>query len=384
MTTSRPIAIVLGYVVRYPVGGMTATFLNYLQGLRDLGYEPVFMEAALGPDDCYDVGAGVMTDDPSYGGAYLAEALAAAGLADVRWWFRGVAGDRGMTRDEAIATLEGADVLLNVGCATWCDEFRRAPVRVLVDCDAPFTQIRLAAGDEYLASIVDGHNVLATTGVNIVDGHGAVPLGDRQWLPTTPPVHVGSWRTTPPPHDGAWTTVTSWAKGTVTRWQGEAYGEKDVEYGRLLDLPSRVDVPLELAVASQAPTAELAAAGWRVVDPVPETRTVDAFRSYVERSRGELAVAKHAFVKARTGAVNDRSLGYLAAGRPVVCSDTGLDWLPIGAGLLPFTDADSAAAAIKTVEADPAEHAAAARKLAERLDAVTVLGDLLDRVGVSR
>jgi hypothetical protein len=52
---SAPVAVVVGYVVRYPVGGMTWVFLNYLLGLRDLGFEPVFMEAAGPQPTCYDV-----------------------------------------------------------------------------------------------------------------------------------------------------------------------------------------------------------------------------------------------------------------------------------------------------------------------------------------
>jgi glycosyltransferase involved in cell wall biosynthesis len=88
-------------------------------------------------------------------------------------------------------------------------------------------------------------------------------------------------------------------------------------------------------------------------------------------------------VKARTGAFNDRSLNYLASGRPVVCSDTGLDWLPTGAGLLPFDDAAGAATALAAVEADPAAHAAAARRLAEEhFAAADVLCELLAAAGV--
>jgi len=65
--TAKPIAVVAGYIVRYPVGGMTWVFLNYLLGLRALGFEPVFVEAAGPQPTCYDVGAGRMTDDPTYG-----------------------------------------------------------------------------------------------------------------------------------------------------------------------------------------------------------------------------------------------------------------------------------------------------------------------------
>jgi hypothetical protein len=62
----------------------------------------------------------------------------------------------------------------------------------------------------------------------------------------------------------------------------------------------------------------------------------------------------------------------------VVCSDTGLDWLATGEGVLTFDDVESAAAAIATVESDPQRHGAAARLLAEReFAADCVIGRLL-------
>jgi hypothetical protein len=377
--TARPVAVVSGYVIRYPVGGMTWVFLNYLLGLRDLGFEPVFVEAAGPQPCCYDVAAGRMTEDPSYGVAYWERALADAGLEDLRWWY---ADGRGMERDEAVATLESAEVLLNVGASGWAPEFARAPRRVLIDCDAPFTQFRLHDREEGWCAFVDAHDVHATYAVNLAEGRCAVPDGGREWIATRPPVHLGAWPASPVP-EGAWTTVTSWTAYGSAYYELDEYRQKDAEYVRLRDLPSRTPVTLELALGGDAPRRQLAERGWRIADPVEVTLTPDRFASYVRGSRGELGVAKQAYVKARTGAFNDRSLNYLASGRPVVCSDTGLDWLPTGAGLLPFSDAEGAAAALAAVEENPAFHGAAARILAEEyFSARDVLADLLSAAGV--
>jgi glycosyltransferase involved in cell wall biosynthesis len=74
---------------------------------------------------------------------------------------------------------------------------------------------------------------------------------------------------------------------------------------------------------------------------------------------------------------------YAASGRPVVCSDTGLDWLPTGEGVLPFTDLGSAAEAIAAVEADPQGHGSAARRIAEEhFAADRVVRDLLTAADV--
>ncbi len=372
----RPVAVVVGYVVRYPVGGMTWVFLNWLRGLADLGFEPVFMEAAGPQPTCYDVPAGRMTEDPGYGVGYLRRALG-----DMRWWYADPDlpdGGVGMSYDEALATLEDAAVLVNVSGSCWAPEFAKAPRRVLVDTDAPFTQIRLADADEEWASFIDLHDTLATYAVNVALGTAPTPTGGRCWLPTRPPVHLPSFTPTPVPA-GAWTTVTSWAGYGAAWWDLEEYRHKDVEYMRLRDLPSLVgDVTLELALSGDAPRRQLAAHGWRVLDPITVSRTPEEFAGYLTRSRGELGVAKQAYVKARTGAFNDRTLMYAATGRPAVCSDTGLDWLPTGVGVLPFTDARSAAAAIAVVEANPQAHGAAARRLAEdHFAADKVIGELL-------
>lgn len=383
---TRPIAVVAGFVVRYPVGGMTWVFLNHLLGLRDLGFEPVFVEAAGPQPACYDVAQQRMTDDPSYGIAYLGAALAAAGLSDMRWWYRehDPAHDRGMSRDEAVAVLDEAAVLLDVSGSGWAPEFSRARRRVLVDTDAPFTQIRLADGDEEWAAFVDAHDSLATYAVNVAHGRSDAPSGGRPWVATRPPIHLPSWPVSDVPDGAPWTTVTSWASYGSAWWNLEEYRQKDVEYMRLRDLPSKVDVPLELALGGQAPRRQLAEFGWQVVDPIERTLTPGHFERYVRASRAELGVAKQAYVRSRTGAFNDRSLSYLASGRPVVCSDTGLaDWLPTGAGLLPFTDVETAAAAVAEVEAEPAAHGAAARRLAEEhFAADRVLAELLTAVDV--
>jgi hypothetical protein len=381
---SAPVAVVVGYVVRYPVGGMTWVFLNYLLGLRDLGFEPVFMEAAGPQPTCYDVEAGRLTDDPTYGVGHLRTSLTAAGLGDCRWWYADPAlpgHGLGMSRDEAVSTLESAAVLINVSGSCWTDDFARASRRVLVDTDAPFTQIRLADGDEGWAAFVDSHDVHATYAVNLANGRASpeIPDGSRKWVATRPPVHLASWAADRPPDDGAWTTVTSWASFGAAWWRLREYRQKDVEYVRLRDLPLKVpECRIELALGGQAPRRQLAEFGWHITDPLAVSTTTADFQDYIRRSRGELGVAKQAYVAARTGAFNDRSLDYLAAGRPVVCSDTGLDWLPTGQGLIPFDDVDSAAAAIRAVEADLAEHSVAARQLAEEhFSAGRVLADLM-------
>ena len=384
MSTGKPIAVVAGYVIRYPVGGMTWVFLNHLLGLRALGYEPVFVEAAGPQPCCYDVEQERMTDDPSMGVRYWEAALRELGLDDLRWWYRDDAGDRGMSREEAVGVLESCDVLIDVSGSGWAPEFGLAPRRILVDTDAPFTQIRLADGEEGWTAFVDVHDTLATYAVNVAGGRTPTPSGGRTWIPTRPPIATELFPPSPVPA-GTWSTVTSWSAYGSTYWDLEEYRQKDAEYVRLRGLPELVpEVTFELALGGDAPRRQLSQRGWHITDPVEATRTPDRFRRYVAGSRGELGVAKQAYVRARTGAFNDRSLAYLASGRPVVCSDTGLDWLPRGEGLLTFGDAEGAAAAVRAVEADPQRHGDAARRIAEQhFEAREVLRDLLTAAEVT-
>jgi glycosyltransferase involved in cell wall biosynthesis len=83
--------------------------------------------------------------------------------------------------------------------------------------------------------------------------------------------------------------------------------------------------------------------------------------------------------------VSDRSICYLASGRPVVAQDTGVtELLPTGAGLLIVTEPAEAAEAICAVRREPRRHQVAARRLAEEFfDSSKVLGALADRVGLS-
>jgi hypothetical protein len=101
-------------------------------------------------------------------------------------------------------------------------------------------------------------------------------------------------------------------------------------------------------------------------------------------SFGEFSAAKEMVTVTRSGWVSDRTVCYLAAGRPAIVQDTGIGkYLPAGDGLLTFTDIDGAVEAIERVESDYSRHAAAAAAFArEFLDANVVLPHLLRLAGI--
>jgi hypothetical protein len=85
-------------------------------------------------------------------------------------------------------------------------------------------------------------------------------------------------------------------------------------------------------------------------------------------------------MRLRNGWISDRTVCYLASGRPAVVQDTGpSQWLPDDEGVFRFATIDQAAAALDAVQADYARHSLRARELAEeRFDARRVAGRALE------
>ena len=160
------------------------------------------------------------------------------------------------------------------------------------------------------------------------------------------------------------TTVLSWSiNPTPPVVGGRRYGGKDVEFERFLDLPQRTPERLEAAISGDgaARAASRRRAGtWSTRATV--SASLDDYRRYLQRSRGELSVAKQAYVATRSGWFSTRSAAYLACGRPAVLQDTGFSaHLPIGPGLHAFTTAEEAVAALAAVRADYGRRAPRAR-----------------------
>ena len=124
-------------------------------------------------------------------------------------------------------------------------------------------------------------------------------------------------------------------------------------------------------------------AGWNLIDARPLNTPWQRYRDYLAQSRGEFCVAKNGYVRSRCGWFSDRSVCYLALGRPVILQETGwTDFYPHGEGMLSFHDEESAVAALEAVARDPVRHARAAREIAEKYcSAPIVVNQFLETVG---
>ena len=124
--------------------------------------------------------------------------------------------------------------------------------------------------------------------------------------------------------------------------------------------------------------------GWRLVSPSQMSVDYRLYRDYIQRSKGEFTVAKDQYIRLNTGWFSDRSVCYLAAGRPVIIQETGFTKHYGGdAGLLAFQSLEEIVDAVKRINSDYSKHSRAARAVArEFFQAEKVLKSLLDRAGV--
>jgi glycosyltransferase involved in cell wall biosynthesis len=124
--------------------------------------------------------------------------------------------------------------------------------------------------------------------------------------------------------------------------------------------------------------------GWRFTSPLQLSVDYRLYRDYIRRSKGEFSVAKDQYVRLNTGWFSDRSVCYLAAGRPVILQETGFSkHYGNSGGLFAFSSLAEIVEAVKTINADYKRHSRAARSLVrEVFEAEKVLASLLDRAGV--
>lgn len=371
--------ILIGGAVAQKPGsaGHAWQFLQYLLGLRRLGHEVLLVDRLRG--SAQQEAAGI---------AWLRSVMEPVGLGTA--WSLDLGGGRraGVARADVLRFAADADVLLNV--MGFCDDeelLGAARCRVFLDTDPGFGQMWAALE---LADVFAGHDVHVTIGERIGAADCTVPDLGLRWITTPQPVVLEHWPVQPAAGAERLTTIATWrgAYGPV-EYDGHVYGLRVHQFRRFAALPSAAGGTFELALdihdADAGDAVLLRDGGWHLVAPAEVASTVGDYRRYLQGSGGEFLVAKGIYVDSRSGWLSERSLCYLASGRPVVAQDTGFSArYPTGDGLLAFSTEDEAVAAVEEVRARPAHHAAAARELAEaHFDSDRVLTRLLDAIGAA-
>ena len=370
-------ALVSGMVGAVPgQGGATWAVLQYVHGLRALGFDPVLVEP---------IARSVMTPEVD---AYFERLRDAEGLRDRIAILHEPGDTSGVPWVDLVDRASRAPVLLNLaGTLKEAELLERIPTRVYVDLDPAFTQLWQAV--EGIDMGLHGHTHYATVGLDVGRPGCDVPTLGVDWTPTLPPVCLDRWPVSPPRADAAWTTVANWRGYGSIRDGVRFYGQKAHAFRDLVELPSRTSARFLVALAihpeEEADLSALSSNGWAMVDPRDVASTPSRYRRFVSDSYAEIGIAKHGYVSADCGWFSDRSACYLAAGKPVLASDTGFSrHLPTGGGLLAFNDLDEATAGVEAIRRDYDRHARIAREIAEaHLDARIVLGRLLTNVGVA-
>lgn len=383
--------VVLGMMAKMPVPGVVWQTLHYLIGLRDLGFDPYYVEAHARTPTMLMQGD---TDDGSaLAAAFLDASLRPHGFAQ-RWAFHALHDDNrvyGLSSAELGRVLREAELIINLHGGTEPREELTATGRlVFLETDPVQLQIELHDGLQSAREFLDAHCAIFTFAENLAGVDCTLPRSpDYDFLPTRQPVVLDLWNGGVGAPGTAFRTIGNFHQAwrSVT-FRGETYGwSKDAEWRKFLRLAQRTGAEFELALSGYAPRheEELTRLGFHVRPAMDFNFDNDGYREFILGSRGEFTVAKDQNIRFRTGWFSDRSATFLAAGRPVVTQDTAFGAvLPTGAGLFAVNDLDEAVAAIEQIAAAPVAAGRAAAEIArEHFDAERVLGRLLSDMGVA-
>jgi hypothetical protein len=274
----------------------------------------------------------------------------------------------GLSREEAEAVFERADLLLNFHYAIAPSLLARFRRTALVDIDPGLLQFWIRRRQ----LSVPRHDLYFTTGETV--GTAAALFSDcgLRWIHVRPPVCLQRWPFCYDPRAEAFTTISNWDSDDWIVDDLETYeNTKRVAFLEYADLPRLTDQPLELALflrtdQDMRDRVELESRGWRIRRSHEVAGTPEAYQTHIRSSRGEFSCAKRSCVKFQNAWVSDRTLCYLSSGKPVVVQDTGPSaFLPNGEGMFRFTTVTEAAAAFETINRDYEKHCRAARRIAE-------------------
>jgi hypothetical protein len=381
------LAVVSGAIANKPFnGGEAWVRLSWLLGLKRLGYTVAFVEE-FDPDVCGE-------NREAEGGhrrevivKYFQETLhqfrlhRSAALIDRN-------GDSiwGISKSELQTIGKTASLLINISGHLTCESLKNAiPIRVYVDLDPGFTQFWHDQGT--LGTQLEGHTHYYTVGENIGKPDCQIPTGGIDWRPVRQPVVLEDWPVA--------NTVQSWRFTTIASWRGafgpvqvghKTFGLKVHEFRKFIELPRHVDREFEIALdihpAEEKDLTLLCENKWRLADPKVVAGDPNGYRGYVQNSGAEFSVAQGIYVDTHSGWFSDRSIRYLASGKPVLVQDTGFSRnIPTGEGLLAFRTLDEAVAGGREIIADYDRHSRAARKLAEDyFDSDKVLAAMLRQI----
>jgi len=383
------LALISGALANKPFNGGNAwSRLSWVLGFKQLGFDVFFIEQ-IGHDACVDSAGAVCPFNQSVNLAYFAKTMSQFGMSHASALiYRDGEEVHGLPMTRLTSLAQEACLLFNIsGHLSLPEITQKAACKLYYDDDPGFTQFWHAAGNPG-ARLWD-HDFYFTIGENIGKAGCVIPTGGLAWHHTRPPVVLENW---PVVAQGAlkrFTTVGSWrgAYGPIQH-DGKTYGLKVHEFRKFIDVPQRSGYKFEIALqihpADQKDLNALRAYGWHISDPNAAAGSPDAFRNFIQTSGAEFSVAQGIYVETNSGWFSDRTVRYLASGKPALVQDTGFSGrYPIGRGLLAFRTVNEAIEGAKQIARDYADHCKAARQIAEEyFDARKVIRAMASEIGL--
>ena len=255
--------------------------------------------------------------------------------------------------------------------------------RTLLDIDPGLLQMWIFKG--YIAIATYDHYF--TIGETVGQPNAAFPDCGLTWKYTPPCVSLEHWPVSPVVQGASLTTITHWSGPGFVDINDEPYSnDKRSGYLPFFELPKCSKLPLELAICFDEETegdrALLEIFGWKITDSYSVTSTLADYQKYIKQSAGEFSCVKPSCIRLKNAWISDRTICYLASGKPTVVQHTGASkFLPNDAGLLRFSNFEEALSSIEKIACDYDNHSLLARALAEEyFDAKKVTANFLELI----
>jgi hypothetical protein len=380
--------VVLGLMGQIPFGGMAWQVLHHVIGFRRLGYETFYIENSGAPPYSPRLQSIVTSADENI--RFLQDSFRQFDLSEAWAYSDSLKRDWvGMKQSRVEELMEHADAIINL-CGASLPESgeRRKGCLIYIDTDPGLDQVKMAAGDRASRDFIAAHDCHFTYGWNVGEADSLIPSGGIAWQKTHPPVVTDLWEASLASPITTWRTIATYRnKGKDVVLDGETYvWSKHPNFEKVVHLPSHTTERLELAVTF--PDANIRdrfqRAGWQITDPYPVTKTASEYHRYIADAKGEFSVEKDSYVRLNSGWFSDRTVSFLAVGRPCIVQDTGFNRrIPCEAGLLPWRTEEEASEALARVGRDYDRHAQAARAVArEFFEASVLLPPILQAAGI--
>jgi hypothetical protein len=367
-------------------GGATWAVLQYILGFRKLGHEVYFIEP-IKESDLRPIGTNL---SQSVNVAYFEQKVSktfnlkensALLLSETHETI-------GISYDRLKLIAKDTDVHINISGMLKDEELTvNIPHRVYLDLDPAFNQLWYTA--ENIDVSYGTHTHFVTIGLLIGQNGCNIPTCGKSWITTLQPIVLDFWPKVEEITYNGLTTIGNWRSYGSIEYKNIFYGQKAHSLRQFIKLPSLTKEPCILAYAIH-PAEEkdlnlLNTNGWHMLNPSSLVSDPISYMKFIQGSKAELGITKSGYVAAHCGWFSDRSICYLASGRPVIAQETGFsNFIPKGEGLWAFETIDDILSSIELINTNYKSQAHAARSIAEiYFDSNKVLSNLLYKIGTN-